>query len=165
MKLKKEILSKSDRETLFISLLNGSYEDLKDLEKALELSGIDEKYRCLLTAKPIQAMDGNEAVQVLKEIAEDYSIDVSDKRMIKVAQSLVHTHRALIGIEQELRVMRDNHMHLVRDLQNYASSISNITGGQMPPYHQIQSSPGQYSLEKSITNMEPHVPKEGEKWE
>lgn len=155
--------SKSERKTIFISLLDADAYEADQLAKALESTGIGEDYRPIITAKPLQALSKEEALEVLRHIAE-VDGDEEDERTKRIARSLSATQNGLEGVRQEIVALKDTQKDMQNALNSYGSMISQYTNGVMPPYVNGRTSSGEYGLSNAIQTLRENAPKEGEKW-
>lgn len=155
--------SKVERKTIFISLLDGDAYEAGQLAKVLEDTGISEDYRPIITAKPLQAMSKEEALEVLKHIAE-VDGDTENERTRRIARSLSATENGLEGVRQEIIALKDTQKDMQNALTSYASLIAQHTNGMMPPHVGGRTSSGEFRLDNAIQTLKENVPKEGEKW-
>lgn len=155
--------SKTERKTIFISLLDANEYEASELAKVLEATGIAEDYRPIITAKPLQAMSKEEALEVLQNIAEvDGHVEV--ERAKRIARSLSATENGLEGVRQEIQALKDSQKDMQNALSTYGSLISQYTNGMMPPHVSGRTSSGEFRLDNAIEELRKNAPKEGEKW-
>lgn len=155
--------SKTDRKTIFISLLDANEYEADQLARVLEDTGIGEDYRPIITAKPLQALSKEEALEVLKHIAE-VDGDVEAERTRRIARSLSATENGLEGVKQEIQALKDTQQDMQNALSSYGSLISQYTNGMMPPHVGGRTSSGEFRLTNAIQTLRENVPREGEKW-
>lgn len=153
--------SKTERKTIFISLLDANEHEASELAKVLEATGIAEDYRPIITAKPLQAMSKEEALEVLQNIAE---VDEDNERTKRIARSISATQNGLEGVRQEIVALKDTQIDMQNALASYGSLIAQHTNGMMPPHVSGRTSSGEYALKNAIETLRENMPKEGEKW-
>lgn len=155
--------SKTERKTIFISLLDADHFEADELAKVLESTGIGEDYRPIITAKPLQALSKEEALEVLRHIAE-VDGDEDNERTKRIARSISATQNGLEGVRQEIVALKDTQIDMQNALASYGSLIAQHTNGMMPPHVSGRTSSGEYALKNAIQTLRENMPKEGEKW-
>lgn len=151
-------IEKSERKTLFLSLLDGTQEELDALQEVLEQTDLPDDYRVIASPKPIQTMDPRELVKSLEDIYGNVDDHNGVDRWAKVVRSMFHTQEALQGIKKELMAFNENFIHLETSLNNISAATGAGNG-----FARLQSY-GSTELQIALDHLKQYIPKEGEKW-
>ncbi len=142
-------MSKTDRETVFLSVVGMSDENIDKMMDMLKESGFADKYRVIATNKAIQIMDPIEVIQSMENLYGkiDSHSDGID-RWAKVNLSLYYIERSLTSIQKELSIMNAN----FENIEKYPDSFTRLV------------SSGFNELSFALENLKAYTPKEGHKW-
>lgn len=123
--------TKSERETLFISLLNGTDEELTDLAKTLEQAGITDDYRVIASARPLQALDEHEAAELMKQwqgvkIQSQEQQQFSEQTLYRLQNTLSEMTKMLGYLKGIVQIGEENFLHLENFSHDVVTAIKQI---------------------------------------
>lgn len=155
-------ISKTDRKTLFLSFLDGSDEDMIDLQEALEGSGLNNQYRIITTNKPLQAFGGEEAARILEQIAGEELSDVNQERWGKTRLALTHIESIVARIDTQLMLHNTNDNLLGNSLSQLSTSLQQSLK-DVDRYTHMHSG-HDHMIQAERRRLSEVIPKEGEIW-
>lgn len=142
------IKRKSDRPTMFITVLNATEEELYQAHKVLEDAGVGEDYRVMLSSKVIQAASESELLAALSDVDASKNIE----RMAKMQQAIYHIAKAVDGLTQAGGAVNQNIEYLTNAHNNKQEYVHTA--------HAL----GLVNAKNAIHTAQQFIPKEGEEW-
>lgn len=142
------IKRKSDRPTMFITLLNAGPEELHEAYKAFQGAKLEEDYRIILSGKVIQALDESE----IRDALNDVDSRKDRERMIKMQQAIYHIAKAVDGLTQAGGAVNQNIEYLTNAHNNKQEYVHTA--------HAL----GLVNAKNAIHTAQQFIPKEGEEW-
>lgn len=158
---------KSDRKTLFLSFLDGTHEEMEELYKELENSGLSQDYRIFITAKPIQALDEQAMADLVKNWTGQGNQSMEEmERVAKVRESLHFIERSLLELRRHVITTDENFKQIEISFENLQRSLTgHLNNGAHPNahFHRLMDST-QVNIQHILTQLNNYTPKEGAKW-
>ena len=142
------IKRKSDRPTMFVTVLNATEEELYQAHKVLEDAGVGEDYRVMLSSKVIQAASEYEILQALNNVDANKNLE----RMMKMQHAIHLIAKAVDGLTQAGGAVNQNIEYLTNAHNNKQEYVHTA--------HAL----GLANAKKAIHDAQQFIPKEGEEW-
>lgn len=155
-------ISKTDRKTLFLSFLDGRDQDMAELQQALEDSGLNDIYRIITTSKPLQAFGGEEAAQILENIAGEELSNVNQERWGKTRLALTHIESILARVDTQLMLHTTSDNLLGNSLGQLTSSLQQSLK-DVNRYTHMHSG-HDHMIQEERRKLSEVTPNEGEIW-
>lgn len=156
--------SKVDRKTIFLSFLDAREQDLEEMQEVLEGTGLNDKYRIIVTAKPIQVTRSEDAVHLLHILADEERKDTRDDRWEKVYHSLRHIEQALNRLDAQVNAQVTSGQAAAQHLSVLTSSIQTALPLLSMPSFYSQNAYLDQTIAMELKELSKYTPKEGVVW-